>query len=291
MPPGLGSITLSPGTTLVFTTTADRSFKAADPIADTLYVTHKTIAGSGIVIATRHSGTNYGSGYGATASLLPDDATLVMDGGTFSPGIGSATGALGFRGNLNLSNASGSPVSLNIKVASASLFDSLNVSTNTAGSEMLGLMGQLTGLENSNLVLNIARSGWASYVGAELPIITAANDLSAASFASVTWQNNTIGQVNYKNGSITLTHVGLAGDGNNDGSIDATDYANWFNNVGVSVTPWTNGDFNGDGAVDATDYALWFNNVGAGVSAGPVPEPATMTLLVLGGLAILRRRK
>ena len=34
--------------------------------------------------------------------------------------------------------------------------------------------------------------------------------------------------------------------------------------------------------------ALWYNNYGS--SGGSVPEPATLSLLALGGLALLRRR-
>ena len=57
------------------------------------------------------------------------------------------------------------------------------------------------------------------------------------------------------------------------------------------------GDADGSGLVDVADYQVWFNNYGAsmaGVPAGgatAAPEPASLALLALGSLAILRRRK
>jgi hypothetical protein len=65
--------------------------------------------------------------------------------------------------------------------------------------------------------------------------------------------------------------LGVPGDGNGDGAVDATDYAAWFNNYGKSGVLLSDGDFSGDGGVDASDYALWFNNYGVGGSSGAAP--------------------
>jgi hypothetical protein len=266
-PVGLGTVSLAAGTKLFL------SSNGALAMTNTL-VGH-TIAGVGTV--TTGDATN-----------LPDGSgKIISAGGTWKPG-GAAVGTLSVLGDLEFAMNGAAFAQLVIKGASGPVNDLLAVSGP-------GARGNLTGLANADLVLNMARSGWASYVGATLTIVTAANDLSAiAPFNSVTWNNNMVGQVNYTAGAITLTHVGLAGDGNLDGSIDAADYALWFNNYGTAPGLWGSGDFNGDNAVDAADYALWFNNYGAlplPAPAGSVPEPATMALLVLGGLAMLRRRK
>ncbi|KKK66489.1 hypothetical protein LCGC14_2963570, partial [marine sediment metagenome] len=52
-------------------------------------------------------------------------------------------------------------------------------------------------------------------------------------------------------------------------------------------------DATGDGAVSADDYAFVQANFGAtgGMGSVSVPEPGTLSLLAIGGLAILRRRR
>ena len=49
------------------------------------------------------------------------------------------------------------------------------------------------------------------------------------------------------------------------------------------------GDVTGDNIVDQADYTVWYNHYGQ--TGGNVPEPMTMALLAIGGLAILRRKK
>ena len=81
------------------------------------------------------------------------------------------------------------------------------------------------------------------------------------------------------------------GDANLNGSVGAEDYVTWFNHVG-STGGWIDGNFHGtDNNIGADDYVIWFNHVGWNNGHPTVPEPATMSLLALGGLALLRRRK
>jgi hypothetical protein len=82
--------------------------------------------------------------------------------------------------------------------------------------------------------------------------------------------------------------VFVPGDINGDGLVDVADYDVWAANVGATGATWSQGDLNGDGLVDVADYDIWAADVGNTAAA---PEPATLSLLALGGLAVLRRRK
>jgi hypothetical protein len=89
--------------------------------------------------------------------------------------------------------------------------------------------------------------------------------------------------------TVVATEVGLDGDFNNDGVVDAGDYVRWRNHLG---DPDESAIFNnGDGGdVGLSDYALWKANYGnpqpeGGGGLTGVPEPASAILLLLGAAA------
>jgi len=89
----------------------------------------------------------------------------------------------------------------------------------------------------------------------------------------------------------------VPGDTDGNDNVDIVDYGNLVGQFGGSPSD-ESADFNGDGRVDLEDFAIQRENFGYGVPAAldaevgsATPEPTTLLLLGLGGLAVLRRRK
>lgn len=92
----------------------------------------------------------------------------------------------------------------------------------------------------------------------------------------------------------TAVIVGLPGDFNNDGKVDAADYNVWRKNTANVALQNDNGV-----GTQAARYSLWRSNFGngpgagsgGGLSAGAVPEPAAIGLVLMGlaSLGLVRR--
>jgi len=85
--------------------------------------------------------------------------------------------------------------------------------------------------------------------------------------------------------------VTLPGDYNNDGVVDAVDYAVWRDNLSAPAGTLPNDTVGG--IIGLPQYETWVANFGATQPAPltGVPEPSTLTILSLSACCLLRRRR
>ena len=87
----------------------------------------------------------------------------------------------------------------------------------------------------------------------------------------------------------------LKGDSNLDGKIDALDLNAVGQNWQADGTMWSTGDFNGDDKTDASDLNVlgqnWQAAVPIAAQTAAVPEPSSLTLVLLSLLGLIRRKR
>ncbi|MDP6545211.1 MAG: PEP-CTERM sorting domain-containing protein, partial [Phycisphaerae bacterium] len=117
-----------------------------------------------------------------------------------------------------------------------------------------------------------------------------------------TWTVGDLSLTDDEDGLIYLTGLSggtligaVPGDANGDQIVDAADLTLFDVQWGVRGAGLSC-DFDNDGDVDADDFAIMRGNWNFGVGGAPLPgiptpEPATMSLLAIGGLLVLRRRR
>src|SRR5262245_6366734 len=115
------------------------------------------------------------------------------------------------------------------------------------------------------------------------------------------WTDNTLATREFTNMAGAMSPVaigevlvGLPGDYNRNGTVDAADYVVWRDTVGLPG-PGQPADGNNDGLVNDDDYNFWRahfgQTAGSGSSAGgAVPEPATWLLILMAAAGGIVRR-
>lgn len=89
---------------------------------------------------------------------------------------------------------------------------------------------------------------------------------------------------------ISRSGVSSMGDADCDAFVDDDDLSLLLSNWKGGDVGWEKGDFNFSTDVDDDDLSLLLSNW-TGSGGGSIPEPATLCLLTLGGLGMLRRRR
>ncbi|MEE9211792.1 MAG: dockerin type I domain-containing protein [Phycisphaeraceae bacterium] len=82
----------------------------------------------------------------------------------------------------------------------------------------------------------------------------------------------------------------IDGDTNLDGTVSFGDFAILQNHFGDPGN-WLDGDFDRNGVITFADFSILQNNFGASAAPTVVPEPASITLITLVGVAMLTRHR
>lgn len=194
---------------------------------------------------------------------------LTNNGGTFAPGASPAATSI----NGGYTQNSGT---LEIEIGgdvAGTQYDRLTVSESA----------ELGGTLDVNLI-----SGFSPLFGQTFQILSAAGGI-VGDFANLSLPSLAGGlqwRTQLSSNTFSLL-VGLAGDFNSDGQVDAADYTLWRDSFGQSVAAGSGADANFDGQISHADYDIWKSRFGTvattgnGALAGTVPEPSTLVLLAL----------
>ncbi len=224
-------------------------------------------------------GTLRGAGQIVTGSG-PIPGQVENRGGTVAPG--TEVGKLEIEGRFASDSAGTLAIDLGGLIA-ATQYDKLAVDGSVAIAGTLAVA-----------LADLGGGTFVPSVGDAFTIITATDAISG-SFGTLVAPGGYNWNLTYGTNSVTLS-IGVPGDYNDNGIVDAADYTVWRNSLGASVGILP-ADGDGSGSVDAGDYAIWKmhfgESLGSGGGSSAVPEPASLRLLLfaLVALATTPRRR
>jgi hypothetical protein len=170
------------------------------------------------------------------------------------------------------------------------------LSTNDSGvGQYIGAYTTAGATTNASLITGLSSAARVAVSGSDLYVTNyASGTVSEYTTAGALVNASLFTGLNHPVG-IAVTHV-IPGDVNYDGFINGQDIAlvasHWLQSGDAKSLQ---GDANYDGIVNGQDIALiasnWLQVAGGGAGSGAaVPEPSTLILAALGGIALLARR-
>jgi hypothetical protein len=160
--------------------------------------------------------------------------------------------------------------------------------------QMVRLIGQAWDPTGTVLLGHVQEliNGVASFDGVVVPVLGAGvSGVYAALNANEYMETGGLSPLDARMDDFVATGDCSEGDANLDGVVNEADYGILVANWGAGDN-WSEGDFNFDGTVDAADLvSITENWGGSGAAPTAVPEPATLSLLGMGAVAIYCRRR
>jgi hypothetical protein len=255
------NVTVSTGNTLTINASSITSgpgatmYKSGDGVLELTHVRgHRLQVDAGAVKMLAGATNNSSAG----ASKVND---LIIAGGA------SPTATLDLSNNVLIINYSGSS-------PAASVRDQIRAGFNAGDWQGLGITSSKAALAAATSVKTAIGYAESSSLFGSFP----------GSYAGQTIDDNT---------TLILKYT-LSGDANFDEKVNTLDFNLLAGGFGSGST-WQGGDFNYDGVVDSADFSALVGNFGrtlpASASLGAVvPEPMSVSLIVLGAMLVRRRR-
>jgi hypothetical protein len=139
---------------------------------------------------------------------------------------------------------------------------------------------------NGNLFMS--QFGGTGTAGASIDFLPAANVLNPSTLtdnSSIDWYTSATA-ASFSGLDVGFGPAGVAGDYNGNGIVDAADYTTWRDHLGQTFSLPNRNPLN-SGPISQADYEFWKTRFGAtsgagSLSAGAVPEPAGLVLLIVG---------
>jgi hypothetical protein len=209
--------------------------------------------------------------------------TLNINGGTLSTGIGSGNGNLRVYGNGHVVNLNSGTINVNGTswggqvtmgyAASAGSTTTFNVNGGTLNASAIKL-GAAAGSGTNNFNMK-------------------AGEINLGMYFEIAYESNTTSHVQFDGGIITANDLFIRNDDDQFGTMDMTGSAKLIldGDDRANICSWyTDGRltaYDGIGSL-VIDYGV--TNAGK-TTVTVIPEPATITLLCMGGIALFRRKK
>ena len=195
------------------------------------------------------------SGPGVAGPAGPGSAGPAYLAAAFDPSAQSATAAASFHGDLTLGNASVTTIEIAGPTAGAP----------SSGHDQVTVSGVLV---PGGTLRIVTTSGYLPPSGAAYTLLnfgSAVGAFTTIELDAVLTARNADTSTLLIDGILRIPAApACAGDINNDGATNASDFVILAGNFGASVTPNTSGDLNGDGLVNASDFVILAGDFGCG---------------------------
>jgi hypothetical protein len=199
-------------------------------------------------------------------------------------------------------NSNGKPVGIETNCASGCTVNVPGTSPNSVFSALGSVPFSTVGPHDYIQIITKGPTATSSSSNAALRTSTLAMSGAYSGNGRVAELTGAATSANYDTFTGSFSRTATPGDTNLTGGVNLTDFNTVLSGIGIGTT-WSQGNFhgNGTGTVNLTDFNTVLSSIGlpsggagAGLGAGgAVPEPATVTLMVLGlvGLLAMGRRK